>query len=199
MLTQISLIFIVFLLLLSTVFVFVRPRQDNFEHFKLPTQTAANIPAQNNERGKPFYVGNRHPEIEDKPIAPTHGKYEFRKQQLLYDGVWGENCLIDTQGYERCDWKESNSNYPLNKKGLTYGANKFFQEPKRLNIGEQIVSPPDCPITAKMYREGPTYLENAIQNPPIYLKKPDQEDVLGFPPQDNNLYWNHPGVILGYL
>ncbi len=199
MLTQISLIFIVFILLLSTVLIYVKPNRIQQENFYLPTQTAANVPAQNNTRGKKFFVGNTEPEPEDIPIAPDNAKYEFRKQQLLYDGVWGENCKIDNQGFEKCDWEVMSGNFPLNKEGLTYGANHFFQDPKRLAIGQQIESPPDCPITAKMYADGPTYLEHNLLNPPIYLNSPKQEDILGFPPQDNRLYWDKPGVILGYL
>jgi hypothetical protein len=89
--------------------------------------------------------------------------------------------------------------FPLDKEDLKYGANHFFQEQKRLAMGQKVVSPPDCPITSKMYYKGPTYLENQMENPPIYLEQPSAEDILGFPPQDNELYWDKPGVILGTL
>jgi len=199
MLSTIALIFILFFLLVSTLLVF---KKDKKEHFKLPVQTAANVPAMNHTNGKKYYVGNTENEIPDEPIVSSHGKYELRKEQLLYDGVWGENCLLDGQGYEKCDWKPTSSKYPLNKEGLTYGFDNqsFFGLPQKyMEQGERIVSKEDCPATSKMYYRGPTYIENELDNPPIYLDEPSSEDILGFPPQDNTLYWDHPGVVLGLM
>ena len=195
MIKQLALIFIFFVLLLCIFLVYNRKTHENFE---LPTQTAVNVPPINNE--SKFYVGNKNAEIPDEPIVSETGKYEFRKQELLYDGVWGERCKLDGDGNQSCDWKETSGNYPLNKKNLIYGTNKFFNNPeKKLEIGEVIVSKPDCPITAKMYDNGPTYLEHNRINPPFYLNEPSMEDILGFPKQDNELYWDHAGVILGDL
>lgn len=198
MISQIALIFIVFLLLLTTVLVFINKKTQTKEDFKLPTQVAANVPAGNNTKGKDFYVGNDINEVPDEPIVESEGKYQFRKQQLLYDGVWGEDCKLDGQGGMKCDWKEMSGTCPLNKENLVYGTDQFFQEPKKYG---KFISPPDCPITAKMYPNGPTYMENARINPPMFLDKPTVEDILGFDPatQDNTLYWNHPNVILSYL
>lgn len=197
MISSIALIFIIVLILISTVLIFTK--KDFKEDFKLPTQVAANVPAQFNENGKKFYVGNEQPEIPDEPIVSSDGYYKFRKMQLLYDGVWGENCNLDGNGNMKCDWKEMSSDCPLQKDNLEYGTNKFFQEPKRLKMGEKIVSPPECPPTAKMSKCGLTYLENNLANPPLYLDKPTQEDIIGYPPQDNELYWPYPGVVLSYI
>jgi hypothetical protein len=197
MLSAISLIFIIFIVLLSTVVMFTRVPVN--EHFNLPVQKAANVPAMLHTEGKNFYVGNKVDEVPDEPIVSSTGKYEFRKMQLLYDGVWGEKCGLDGKGNERCDWEVMSGECPLDKEDLKYGANHFFQEQKRLAMGQKVVSPPDCPITSKMYYKGPTYLENQMENPPIYLEQPSAEDILGFPPQDNELYWDKPGVILGTL
>lgn len=199
MLSQIALIFILFIILLSTVLIFVKDKPNEQENFELPTQVAANVPAMNNTEGNSFFVGNEAPEKPDQPIVSSNGLVEFRKMQLLYDGVWGESCKLDGDGNMNCDWKPMNSNCPLEKDGLIYGTDNFFQNPKRLAIGEQKVSPPDCPITSKMYYKGPTYIENVLENPPIYLHEPTIEDITGIPPQDNNLYWNKPGVILGSI
>jgi len=197
MISQIALIFIVFLILLSTILIFINKKQTK-EDFKLPTQVPANVPAMLNTEGKTFYVGNSENEVPDEPIVESEGKYQFRKPQLLYDGVWGENCELDGKGGMACNWKAMSGNCPLDKGDLVYGTDKFFQTPKKWGT---IISPPDCPVTAKMYPNGPTYLENARRNPPMFLDKPTVEDILGFDPatQDNTLYWNHPGVILSYL
>lgn len=198
MLSSISLIFIIFLILLSTLIIFTTKNTVR-ENFKLPVQVAANVPAMSNTEGKKFYVGNNFSEVPDIPIVSSEGKYEFRKMELLYDGVWGEDCKLDGNGNERCDWKVKSGECPLEDNKLKYGTDNFFNTPKRLEMGQSIVSPPDCPITAKMYYQGPTYIENQFENPPIYLDKPDTEDILGFPPQDNELYWDKPGVILGLI
>lgn len=198
MLSQISLIFILFIILLSTVLIFTRNRTQ--ENFDLPTQTAANVPAMLHTKGKDFYVGNIVPEANDVPIVSPHGKYEFRKMQLLYDGVWGEKCALDGRGNENCNWEVMDGNCPLGKDGLSYGGDKYFHNPiKVLRMGEKVVKPPECPINMKMYRDGPTYEENMINNPPIYLEKPTMEDILGFPEQDNEIYFPmmKNGVIVG--
>jgi len=201
MISQISLIFILFIILLSTVFVFIKKNPTFKENFDLPTQVAANVPAMNNTKGNNFFVGNLEPELKDNPIVESKGFYQFMKPQLLYDGVWGEQCKLNGKGEMKCDWEVKDANCPLDDAELVYGTNKFFQNPRKLGMGDEIIQEPDCKMTDKMYQNGPTYLENNIRNPPMYLSKPSAEDILGFDPakQDNNLYWDKPGVILGYL
>lgn len=192
MFSQISVLLIIFLLLLFTSVMFVMVRRRGItENFTTPT--AVNVPAANNLEGKPFYVGNRKPEKPETPIVSKEGVYRFRKPQLLYDGVWGENCNLNGEGMETCDWEQKDANFPLDKSGLVYGADKFFHLPeKKLKMGEDIVSPPDCPANAKMYDNGPTYEENMVENAPVYLQTPDMEDILGFVPKDNNNFMTLP-------
>ena len=185
MISQIAVLFVIFLLVLMTSVIFVKRKPNQMENFTTPV--AVNIPAANNEDGNLFYVGNRRPFVPDVPIVSDKGKYEFRKPQWLYDGVWGEKCKLDGKGYERCDWMEQDANFPLDKVGYVYGGDTFFHLPERnIPIGGQVVKEPDCPASAKMYDNGPTYEENMKNNVPVYLQTPDMEDVLGFVPQDNN-------------
>jgi len=145
-------LFIVFIFLIFILFFLViykkhsKTTQENFT-----TPTALNVPngGPNGLDGKPFFVGNKIPELKDEPIVATSAKVEFRKPQLLYDGIWGEKCELDGKGFGTCDWKFTYSNYPLDKPGFSYGADSFFHMPlKRMRIGEEIVSPPDCPADA---------------------------------------------------
>jgi len=191
MISQIGVLFIIFLLVLMTCVIFVKRKPQQMENFTTPV--AVNVPAANNEKGKLFYVGNRRPEVPDVPIVSDKGEYEFRKPQWLYDGVWGEKCELDGKGYERCDWREKDANFPLDKKGYVYGGDTFFHLPeRRIPIGGHVVKEPDCPASAKMYDNGPTYEENMKNNAPVYLQTPDMEDVLGFVPQDNNNFMELP-------
>ena len=189
MLVQISLLFIIFLVLLSTVVLSILKKQ-KIENFTTPT--AVNVPAANHTEGKPFFVGNRLPENPFPSLAPNGGKYTFRKAELLYDGVWGEKCQ-NRVGFETCDWKPTDANFPLDKKGYNYGANHFFNTPEiQLKPNEEVAAPPECPANSNMYDNGPTYEENNKINPPVYLQTPDLEDVLGFTPQNNNNFLKLP-------
>lgn len=193
MLSQITLLFIIFMLLLftSVIFVLIRGCKKRIENFTTPT--AVNVPAANNLDGKMFYVGNRIPEKPEREIVSDIGEYMFRKPELLYDGVWGENCRLDGEGMEKCDWMEKDANFPLDKKGFSYGADKFFHMPeKKLKIGERVINPPDCPASAKMYDNGLTYEQNMVENAPVYLQTPDMEDILGFVPKNNNNFMGLP-------
>lgn len=186
-------LFIIFLLLLFTTVISVIMRRRGVQMENFTTPTAVNVPAANNLDGQPFFVGNRKPELPENPIVSDNGRYMFRKPQLLYDGVWGESCRLNGRGMETCDWGERDANFPLDKSGLVYGANKFFHLPeKKLKMGENIVSPPDCPASAKMYDNGLTYEENMEVNAPVYLQTPDMEDILGFVPKDNNNFMRLP-------
>jgi hypothetical protein len=197
MLTQLSLLFIIFILLIFTIVVFFS-RRKAMENFTTPT--AVNVPAANNTDGLPFYVGNDEPMKPEDPIVSSEGLYRFRKPQLLYDGVWGEKCELNGKGDEICDWKVTSSNYPLDKKDMVYGTNTFFHLPeKELPMNGAVISPPDCPATAKMYDNGPTYEEYQKINPPVYLNKPDIEDILGFYPKNNNNMVELPPPKIGNL
>ena len=201
MISPIAVLFIIFLLLLTTFFVWAIKSKYGKTQENFTTPTALNAPVGTNLEGKDFLVGNRYPMRPDPPIVAQNAKVEFRKPQWLYDGIWGEKCELDGEGFERCNWENTSAYYPLDKKGFSYGADKFFHGPaKRMAIGEQIVSPPDCPANAPMNDSGITYQEAYEQNPPIYLAKPTLEDIYGFNPlvQDNNLY-QYPPVVIGTL
>jgi hypothetical protein len=192
MVSQISLIFIIFILLVSTLLVFVIYRIKNsaekvLESFTTPT--AVNVP---DDKPKPFYVGNKKPMRPDEPIVGTDGVFKFRKNELLYDGIYGDKCGLKN-GFKLCVWNDENSYLPLDKEGLTYATDKFLQIPKKKmpntmngEMKEGIISPPDCPMSAPMNYTGITYDEYNRANPPIYLSGPTTEDVLGFYPQNNN-------------
>ena len=191
MISQIAVLFIIFLLVLMTSVIFVMRKPKQMENFTTPV--AVNVPAANNEDGKLFYVGNKKPEVPDVPIVSDKGEYEFRKPQWLYDGVWGERCRLDGRGYERCDWREQDANFPLDKTGYVYGTDTFFHLPeKRIPIGGQVKRGPECPASSKMYDNGLTYEQNMIENGPVYMARPDVEDVLGFVPKDNNNFLKLP-------
>ena len=194
MLAQVSLIFVIFLLLLTTVVLSLLKRKP-IENFTTPT--AVNVPAANNTIGKPFYVGNREPEQPYPNLAPTSGEYMFRKSELLYDGVWGEKCKTNN-GFEKCNWNPTNANYPLKKENLNYGANHFFNYPEiQLKPNEEVAEPPECPANSNMYDGGPTYEAYNKENPAIYLQTPDVEDNLGFTPQNNNNFIELPKPQIG--
>lgn len=202
MVKNVHIYFFLFIFVLTFVFVLVIHRKylsESKEDFTTPT--AANVPAMGNLDGKPFFVGNKKEKKRDTPIVSPFGTTEFRKPQLLYDGIWGQKCALDGKGNEACDWRVEYSNYPLDKEGFSYGANNFWHLPeKKLRMGEEIISPPDCSKNDPINNTGITYLQAFEQNPPIYLCKPTMEDILGFDPnvQDNNLY-KYPPVVIGTL
>lgn len=163
----ISCIFIIFILLIFTIVIYYSKQQKAIESFTTPT--AVNVPAGGGNQldGKSFLVGNRYPVKPEEPIVETNGKYQFKKMQLLYDGVWGEKCYLDGQGLERCDWSDKNRQFGK------YGTDHFFNLPeKRLEEGEVVVSPPECGGGGKCQDY-------------YYLEKPGFEDVFGFVPQNN--------------
>ena len=86
MISQIALIFIVFLILLSTILIFINKKQTK-EDFKLPTQVAANVPAQFNENGKKFSTL--------KPATQEKKVYEILNDQTFIDTMIKPRRLFD--------------------------------------------------------------------------------------------------------
>jgi len=171
----ISCIFIIFILLIFTIVIYyAKTNKTTVESFTTPT--AVNVPAGgvNNLEGDSFLVGNRYPVKPEEPIVETNGKYQFKKMQLLYDGVWGEKCYLDGRGLERCDWSDKNRQFGK------YGTDHFFNLPeKKLEEGEVVVSPPECSYSKLGKSDGGECQDY------YYLEKPGFEDVFGFVPQNN--------------
>lgn len=125
------------MLIFAIVILFTMPiikkTEENFT-----TPTAVNVPAGGNLEGKSFFVGNKYFMKNDEPIVDSHGKYKFKKQRLLYDGIWEEKCNLDGKGFEKCNWYNSYDN-PAN----IYGTNNFFQYPEKkmdtLYSGKKII------------------------------------------------------------
>jgi len=177
----ISCLFIIFILLIFTIVIFyTRKNKTTLESFTTPT--AINVPAANNLDGKPFFVGNRYPMRPNEPIVETSGKYEFKKMKLLYDGVWGEKCYLDGRGMEKCDWDEKN------RECGKYGTDHFFHLPeKKLDMGEVVVSPPECRKSRCQKKKAKDF---------YYLEEPSFEDVFGFVPQSNRLEMDLPPPVV---
>ena len=177
-----SCLFIIFILLIFTIVIFyTRTNKITKESFTTPT--AVNIPAgAATLEGTPFLVGNRYPMRPEEPIVESSGKYEFKKMKLLYDGVWGEKCYLDGRGLEKCDWDDKN------RQPGKYGTNHFFDLPeKKLEIGEVVISPPECRKSSSQKRKEKDY---------CYLKEPSFEDVFGFVPQSNRLEMDLPPPVV---
>ena len=154
------------------------------------TPVPLNIPADNNESGNMFYVGSDESNLHFE--GPPRGKYNFRKQELLYDGIWGKNQLYNpTKKTMEYNWNARSSYFPLNKNNnLVYGENNFWKRPeKNLKMNEKIVSPPDCNWNDYIgFNNNTTFLEHYKLNKPCYLNKPTTEDILGYYPKDNQNY-----------
>ena len=147
-------------------------RTNNTIKESFTTPTAVNVPAGAAKlEGAPFLVGNRYPMRPEEPIVESNGTFEFKKMKLLYDGVWGEKCYLDGRGLEKCDWDDKN------REPGKYGTNHFFDLPeKKLDMGEVVVSPPECrKSNCKKAKDF------------FYLEQPGFEDVFGFVPQSNRL------------
>jgi hypothetical protein len=67
--------------------------------------------------------------LREHNIVPEHGKYEFVKQQLEYDGVWKSNRKI-TDETENQTWT-TKCVKPIEG---TYATNKFFHVPEKVMI-----------------------------------------------------------------
>jgi len=178
----ISCLFIIFILLIFTIVIFYT-RTNNTIKESFTTPTAVNVPAGSaNQEGAPFLVGNRYPMRPEEPIVESSGTYEFKKMKLLYDGVWGEKCYLDGRGLEKCDWDDKN------REPGKYGTNHFFDLPeKKLDMGEVVVSPPECRKSRCQKRKEKDY---------CYLEQPGFEDVFGFVPQSNRLEMDLPPPVL---
>ena len=169
----ISCLFIIFILLIFTIVIFyTKPNNTIKESFTTPI--AVNVPAgAANQEGAPFLVGNRYPMRPEEPIVESSGKYELKKMKFLDDGVWGEKCYLDGRGLEKCDWDDKN------REPGKYGTNHFFDLPeKKLDMGEVVVSPPECRKSGCQKKKAKDY---------FYLEQPGFEDVFGFVPQSNRL------------
>ena len=178
---------VIVIVLIFVVFIFfaIKSQKLNLESFTTPVPV--NVPAQNNLEGKDFLVGNDYLP-KNNPIVDSDGQYQFRKEELLYDGIWGANYKYDHQGNERCDWNNRSSTLPLDTKNndLIYAADTYFKIPKKCLFGKEVCSPPDCgwdDLTS--YTTKKTYLENYKKNKPLYCIKPTFEDIFGVVPQNN--------------
>lgn len=185
---------VVVVLLVLVVFMFFKVRSDQIESFTTPIPV--NVPAQNHLEGKNFLVGNNN-QPKGEPIVDSDGQYEFRKEELLYDGIWGADYKYDHKGNERCDWENRSATHPLptKKKDLIYAADTFFKIPKKCLFGKEICSPPDCDWNDMTGCKNQTYLEEYKKNRPLYCTKPTFEDVFGIVPQNNMNYSFKPPVL----
>lgn len=163
----------IFILLLVLLMIFPSNKSAIEESFTTPV--ALHIPTGTSQDGKPFFIGNLENKM-DTPIVPTCGKYEFRKPEFLYDGVWKQDYkMADHNKFQLCNSIVADANFPINKKGFTYAGNHFFDIPKQLK--HQIVSPPDCPTDSL----------DEYNIEPVYMEEPTQQDVLGIQPMENFL------------
>ena len=188
----ITLLLLILLLIIPVLFYNPYKVKEDFT-----TPVPVNIPSANDTDGNPFNVGSN--ESNQYFESTPTGKYNFRKQELLYDGVWGKDMMYnpDSKTMEY-DWSVRSSYFPLNKnKSLVYGENHFWKRPeKKLRMNEKIISPPDCDWNDYIgFNNSETYKQNYIVNKPYYLNKPTTEDILGYYPKNNQNYELPPPVL----
>ncbi len=163
----------IFILLLILLMIFPTNKRNMEESFTTPV--ALHVPSGTNQDGKSFFIGNLENKM-DVQIVPTYGKYEFRKPEFLYDGIWKQNYKTsDNNKFQVCDSIVADANFPLDKNGFIYAGNHFFDISKPLK--HQIISPPDCTLN---------FLDE-YNIDPVYMEKPSQQDILGIQPMDNFL------------
>ena len=165
----------IILLLLLTPIILMLTLQSK-ENFTTPVSHT--VPAMNHTKGLPFFVGNKKPFV-NQQIVPKSGTYTFRKPVLTYDGVFEEKCHLQDK-FQTCNWND------VPDKVLTYGTNHFFNTSKKFKDG--LYSPPECDWNTMM-NNSISYKQNYNKNKPYFLQKPSKEDILGYPKQDNNVYF----------
>ena len=137
-------IVIIFLLIIPLLLFSNKTVTENYNNSfkeKFTTLKPVNVPASNNLDGEYFNIGNK--VQEENNLIPNDGKFRFRKQELLYDGIWGANYSYNGNK-EKCDWSEKSSMYPLNtdNKDLIYGTDKYLKLPEKDMVNKEIITPP---------------------------------------------------------
>ena len=137
-------IIIIFLLIIPLI-IFKGSNPNNIisENFtnenNIKTLIPANIPSKDNLKGSKFNV-IKYRDQGGNNLVPNEGKFRFRKQELLYDGIWGAEYNKD---YKICNWKNKSPLYPLksDNNNLIYGSNKYLILPKKDMENKEIILP----------------------------------------------------------